>query len=103
MPLDFAGNTLSTARDLGILSGNRTFADYVGSDDTNDYYRFTLAAPSNFSLLLNGLSADADVQLLNSSGTLITQSNAAGTSPESITRTLDAGTYFVREIGRAHV
>jgi hypothetical protein len=38
--------------------------DFVGSTDTNDYYRFSLASASNFNVSLTGLNADADVQLL---------------------------------------
>ena len=94
--LDLAGNTFATARNLGTLSGTQTFADAVGVGDTNDYYRFTLSNTSNFSLLLNGLSADADVHLLNSSGAIIQSSTAGGASPEAISRQLAAGTYFVR-------
>jgi hypothetical protein len=51
---------------------------------------------SNFSLSLTGLSADADVQLLNSSGGVITRSQAFGNTSESITRQLSAGTYYAR-------
>ena len=93
---DLAGNTLATARNIGALSGTRTFADAVGSSDTNDYYRFSVSNSSNFTLALNGLSADADVQLLNSSGVLIQGSYLEGSLPESITRTLNAGTYYIR-------
>ncbi|KPQ31299.1 MAG: Bacterial pre-peptidase C-terminal domain, partial [Phormidesmis priestleyi Ana] len=60
------------------------------------YYRFNVTATSNFSLALNGLTADADVQLLNSAGVIIQRSTASGTNPESITRTLTAGTYYAR-------
>lgn len=100
IPLDYAGNTLATARDIGILTGSRTYNDFVGSftggNDVNDYYRFTLSSRSNFTLSLSGMSADADVQLLNSSGSFIAGSAASGSSNETITRTLDAGNYFVR-------
>ncbi|MFM7791693.1 MAG: PPC domain-containing protein, partial [Microcystis panniformis] len=64
--------------------------------DTNDYYRFSLGTSSNFSLNLTGLSADADVSLLDSNGSVITSSTNGGTSSESITRQLNAGTYYVR-------
>jgi hypothetical protein len=47
-------------------------------------------------LSLTGLSADADVQLLNSSGGVIFSSTAGGTTSESITHQLSAGTYYVR-------
>ncbi|MGI0487110.1 S8 family serine peptidase [Pantanalinema rosaneae CENA516] len=93
---DNAGNTLATARDLGILNTLQTFDDFVGAADTNDYYRFTLDRTALFDLDLTGLSSDADVQLLSSSGAIIASSIAAGINPESITRTLTAGTYYIR-------
>lgn len=93
---DSAGNTLTTARNIGTLSSSQSFADFVGSTDTNDYYRFDLSQSSNFSLSLSGLSADADVQLLNSAGTVLSSSTKAGTTAESITSTLGTGTYYVR-------
>jgi trimeric autotransporter adhesin len=93
---DSAGNTLATARNVGALSALRTFQDNVGANDSNDYYRFTLGAASNFRLALNGMTADADVQLLNSAGQVITSSTSASSNPEAISRALAAGTYYVR-------
>jgi Bacterial pre-peptidase C-terminal domain len=93
---DFAGNTLAGARNLGVLNGSRSISDVVTSLDTNDYYRFQLNGTSNFNLSLSALTADADVQILNSAGTVITSSQLSGTSAESISRSLAAGTYFVR-------
>jgi subtilisin family serine protease len=95
-PADSAGNTLATARLITVGSTASTFSDWVGSTDTNDYYRFTLGATSNFNLTLNGLSSDADVQLLNSAGTVIQSSAAGGTTAESIVRQLTADTYYIR-------
>ncbi|MBD2268461.1 PPC domain-containing protein, partial [Anabaena sp. FACHB-1391] len=95
-PLDYAGNTRATARAVGTLTGAQSFSDWVGTADTNDYYSFDVTTPSNFSLSLTGLSADADVQLLNSSGTVISSSTAGGNASESITRQLSVGTYYAR-------
>nr|NCQ97168.1 peptidase S8 [Microcystis aeruginosa W11-03] len=96
--LDFTtlDNTLATARSITIGATPTTYSDFVGSTDTNDYYRFSLGTTSDFSLNLTGLSADADVSLLNSSGSVITSSTNGSTSSESITRQLSAGTYYVR-------
>lgn len=93
---DNAGNTLATALDIGILSSLQTFSDFVGTADPNDYYQFTLDTTAVFDLDLTGLSSDADIHLLNSSGAIITSSIAAGINPESITRTLTSGTYYIR-------
>ncbi|WOB68051.1 S8 family serine peptidase [Microcystis aeruginosa] len=95
-PVDLAGNTLATARAITVGSSTTSYTDWVGSTDTNDYYRFTLANSSNFNLGLTGLTADGDVQLLNSSGSVIASSVRAGTASESITSQLSAGTYYIR-------
>jgi pimeloyl-ACP methyl ester carboxylesterase len=93
---DNAGNSLGSARNIGTLSGTRSFSDFVGSTDSNDYYRFNINDPTNFSLSLTGLSADADVHLLNSSGETIDSSAYGGSSSESISHQLSAGTYYAR-------
>jgi len=93
---DLAGNTLATARAVSLTATATTFADSVGSTDTNDYYSFTLVSKSNFSLALTGLSADADVQLLSSTGAHLATSQRPGTSTEAIAGTLNAGSYYIR-------
>jgi pimeloyl-ACP methyl ester carboxylesterase len=93
-------NTTGSARPITFNNGQGKLAftanDFVGTVDPNDFYRFSLNQRSNFNLILDGLSADANVELLNSSGGSITTSNYWGTTPDSITRTLDAGTYYIR-------
>jgi subtilisin family serine protease len=96
LAFDYAGNTLGTARAVTLSSSTTTFQDWVGSADTNDYYRFSLGGSSNLNLSLTGLTANADVQLLNSAGTVIRSSTAGGSSSEFITQQLAAGTYYVR-------
>jgi hypothetical protein len=90
------GNTLESAYNVGTLSDTQTFTDAVDSSDTSDYYRFSLDNSSNFNLSLTGLSADADVQLLDSNGNSITYSNRFGSADESINRSLAPGNYFVQ-------
>ena len=93
---DYAGNSLGDARNVGVLSGVRSYSDFVGNSDRDDYYRFDLAGRSTFELAVDGLRADADVQLLDSSGRTIDSSTRGGSQSESVRQTLDAGTYFVR-------
>ncbi len=93
---DLAGNSLATALNIGKLDASRTFQDFIGLDDTNDYYRFTLDNASDFELALSDLSADAEVQLLNNSGQVIESSTRSGSNTETITRSLTAGRYYVR-------
>jgi hypothetical protein len=90
--------SLVTPHALGTLSGTQTFQGSVGPSNPNDFYSFTLASQKTFSLLMNGLSADADVQLLNSAGVVIDSSSNSGTTPESINTVLAAGTYYVRVV-----
>jgi Calpain family cysteine protease/Bacterial pre-peptidase C-terminal domain len=93
---DVAGNTLTTANNFGTLNGNKKVTDYVGSIDTNDYYRFSVSDRSSLNLIVNGMSANADVQFLDSNGNVLQSATNTGTTAESISRTLDAGTYYVR-------
>jgi subtilisin family serine protease len=104
VPVDNAGNTLATARNIGNLSSLQTFNDYVGTLDTNDFYRFTLNQTNNLTLNLSGLSADADMQLIQDvngngaieSGEILAYPWQGGTQPENLTTALTAGTYYIR-------
>lgn len=91
------GSGPGQAFNVGTLQGTQTFSNFVGSTDPNDYYRLDLSAPSNLNIVLNGLSADANLQLFNSSNTSIGHSYQLGTLAESINLSgLAAGTYYVR-------
>ena len=93
---DFAGNNLAGARWLSTLSTAKFFNDFVGAADELDYYKFKLASTRALNLVLTNLSDDADLALLNSSGGQIAISENWGSVDESISRTLAAGTYFIR-------
>ncbi len=95
---DTAGNTTAAARDLGALGSTaQDISEHVGTDDTNDYYRFTTSATSNFRLTLSGLTADANVALLDANGNSFATSTYSGTTNEAIYYNgLAAGTYYVR-------
>lgn len=100
---DTAGNTLATARDLGVLGPNQTIQEAVGNRDRYDYYRFSLDTTSGVDLQISGLTADADLYLIRDannnggvdSGDIIDYSIAAGNTPDSITTALNAGIYFI--------
>jgi beta-mannanase len=93
---DYAGNTSSNARRVTVDSSIDTYKDFVGSADGNDYYVFSLDSNRHFSLSLNNLSANADVQLLTGSGKLIQGSTYTGTTAESISIDLAPDTYYIR-------
>ena len=99
-----ASNILPTETEVGSLSGSRTFYDSVSSTDTADVYHFSLSSSRNFHLSLTGLSADADVRLIqdrNSNlavdpGDVIASSTYGSSTSESINDFLNAGdNYFV--------
>jgi uncharacterized protein (DUF2141 family) len=98
---DLAGDTIATARNITIGSQTTTYSDWVGSLDSNDYYRFTLNEVSNIALNLTNLSANADVKILrlnsNNTTTSIGSSTNSGSTSEAINiNDLSAGNYFVQ-------
>jgi hypothetical protein len=93
---DGAGDTTAAARDIGVLTTNQAFQDQIGSPDLNDYYRFVLNGQSTLALRLDNLAADADVQVISSSGAIVARSRNSSTTAESINQVLAAGTYYVR-------
>ncbi|MFM6401629.1 MAG: hypothetical protein ACKPFF_33550, partial [Planktothrix sp.] len=56
--------SFSNAVDLGNLDGTQTQSDAVGDNNPINFYRFTLDAPKDLNLQLQGLSADADLYLI---------------------------------------
>ena len=99
-PPPAAGTTRQTAHNLGdltSLTSARTFSDTVNRDtNDDDYRRFTLTARRTMRFELSNLSADADLFLESSTGTVLARSVRNGTSDDTIMHTLDAGTYYVR-------
>ncbi|UBF25607.1 pre-peptidase C-terminal domain-containing protein [Kovacikia minuta CCNUW1] len=101
---DAAGNSLSSARNLGAISGNGSIADFVGNSDLDDFYQFQLNSFSDLSLNLSGLNADADLYLIQDanynglvdSGEILNYSVVSGTSSESIWMAgLAPGNYYI--------
>ena len=57
-------NSLGTARNIGVADNNRlTFNDFVGVDDNEDYYRFTINNNSDVSLRVDVLNG-AGIELI---------------------------------------
>ncbi len=96
-PDDSAGNSPEAARDLGLLLGEVDATDWVGLSDPDDYYRFDVETSTQLVLLLDNLTADADVEILTDGGyQFLADSIVAGTGPERIDTTLSPGTYYIR-------
>jgi uncharacterized protein YciW len=93
-------NTPNTARNIGLLSGSKSFNGSVSSQDRVDFYKFRVSARSSFSLALTGLRANADVKLLNGAQRVVATSERPGTETERIRRNLSAGEYYVQVVRR---
>jgi|JI8StandDraft_1071087.scaffolds.fasta_scaffold05285_6 uncharacterized protein (DUF2141 family) len=102
LPPDNAGNTLKTSRDIGTLAGPQTFTDFVGSFDPIDIYRFNVDVTSKFSLIVDSLTGDFNVNLnqdINGNGQIendeVLWSGTPGVTSQQIEGNLKPGTYFV--------
>lgn len=102
LSLDLAGNTPSTARFLSPSDTPITYSDWVGSADTIDYYRINLSTPTNLSLVLNGLTADASLRVLDSFGNLIQDSVSAAGGGRSLDRISTPGTYLIEVVSQGN-
>lgn len=96
--------TPERAKDLGEITETTTReSGDIGSliltnfRDQADWYKFTLSNEKNLDLTLDGLGANANVEIYESDGeTLLFKSAKNGSKPENINQTLDAGDYFVK-------
>lgn len=87
-----SNGTTGTANPIPM---NTDIKGTLGFSGDNDYYSFVAAAGS-ITISLTTLPANYQLALLNSAGTTLQSSTNNGTANESITRTVTAGTYFVR-------
>jgi hypothetical protein len=88
-------NNQGGSRAIGQLNGTRKFRGTVGLGDKIDFYSFTLSGRSSFNLSLNKLKNNVDV-FLQQGKQVVARSTKGGKKSESISTTLEAGTYFVR-------
>ncbi|MBF2016268.1 MAG: S8 family serine peptidase [Rivularia sp. T60_A2020_040] len=95
VPFDSAGNTINDAREVAIDSQTKSISDWVGKLDRKDYYKFNLDNTSDLNIVLDDLSADADLRLLSSQGNILASSVNLGSLNEIITKTLAAGSYYL--------
>ncbi|MDM3855503.1 MAG: putative Ig domain-containing protein [Aphanizomenon gracile PMC649.10] len=111
VPVDNAGQTIDTARDLGVISDPQKITDYIGnfstlSNDTADYYKFRITSDSLLQFNLSGITGGSpNLLLFNSSGrslsssrTDIAQGITAGTYYLAVTPTVNTGTSYGLDI-----
>ncbi len=92
---DLAGDSFSTARNLGELAGSREVRDQVGPTDVRDVYRFQLSGEVEVALRLDGLAEDVDLSVYDATGKLLERSTNGGRQAEVISRVLEPETYYV--------
>lgn len=106
-----APNLLPTEVDAGVLSHGDVFTYYdsVGNTDTADVYRFSLESYSDVTVTLTGLSADADIRIVQDfnsnqwvdvgiSNEVSLSSTNGSTSDESISFGLHGGNSFYVQV-----
>ena len=97
---DGAGSTLATARNIGTLTPTTmSYADFVGSSDTDDIYQFTLASTATVQIDETGTVTGDSLYLLDVSGKTLAQTSGYQTQDISILQQLASGTYFLQVHG----
>ena len=89
------GFTFDTAFDLGVADNGLIVEETLGDTDQGDIYTFSIDEAGQYNLSLDGLTADADLWLLDDLGTAIDVSDALETQSESISTQLTPGDYQV--------
>ena len=97
-------NTLDNSTN-GTISGaatipfNTDVTGLISPSGDIDNYKFVITTSGTITVTLGTLPGDYDLKLLNSAGTQLNISQAGGTSSESISRTVSAGTYYAQVYG----
>ncbi|MGC9525406.1 MAG: PPC domain-containing protein [Limnospira sp.] len=97
-----AYDTIEDALNIGVIglepteTNDRIGFREDGRRERNDYYQFTIEEESDFNLTLDNLEDNANVQILDSDGSVMFRSNEPGRRRETIDTDLEPGTYFVR-------
>ncbi|MCU0523940.1 MAG: PPC domain-containing protein [Elainella sp. Prado103] len=90
----------SRSRALRIKSSSFSRKDRVGEDEGNDYYRFDLSRRSEVEIEVENreffLGPSLTFRLQRSNGSTIKSRKVFGNNDETIERTLDRGTYYIR-------
>jgi hypothetical protein len=93
------GKTLRTARLFPVSTTNRTLREQLNAKDQIDIWKISTKTRSSLNLTLGGIAkrSNADVELLNAAGRVITASSKRGNRVEKLNNVLvTAGTFYVR-------
>ncbi len=100
-PTDTAGDTLATARNLGLATPQQNIDEYLTTDDRVDLYRIRIKKAGRLRIMLKGIDADARVQLLDKAGRRIRRNAFLRQADRKINASrLNRGVYFIRVVSR---
>ena len=89
----------NTRTNAPVIAFNTDKNSIIASSTDKDFWKFTLSTSTSVTITLGNLPADFDLRLRNSGGTILVTAQNGGTSSESITTTLVAGTYYANVYG----
>jgi hypothetical protein len=92
-------STNGTIAGAATIPFNTDITGLINPSGDVDNYKFVITTRGTITITLGTLTGDYDLKLLNSAGTQITISEAGGTSSESISRTVNPGTYYAQVYG----
>ncbi|MBE9195310.1 VCBS repeat-containing protein [Synechocystis sp. LEGE 06083] len=96
LTLNNPGNSLNTAFNIGQLLETKRYNNSIGQAGSSDYYRLEMLDFGLLTVLLEDLSSNVDLQLLNVSGEVLQSSTQTATQSERVDFAVDPGTYFIR-------
>ncbi len=98
-PSTYDVSTNGTTSGAATIPFNTDVKGLISPSGDVDYYKFVITTGGTITITLTTLPADYDLRLYNSAGTLVQSSENGGTTSETISRTVTAGTYYVRVVG----
>lgn len=92
-------STNGTTAGAATIPFNTDVTGLISPSGDVDNYKFVITTRGTINITLGTLPGDYDLKLLNSAGSQVAISQAGGTSGESISRTVSAGTYYAQVYG----
>jgi hypothetical protein len=89
-------HNLADARTHPVVPRNSWHHDVLARHSQQNWYRLELTSRSYLYTLLGALPANYNLRLYNDAGKLLSKSERGALLPETVGRSLDAGTYFLR-------
>jgi hypothetical protein len=94
---DSGGDSVETASDLGLLSGEGfTVEEWVGPIDNDDFFAFEIASRTRTTFRLDSFQEDLDIFVMDERGQTIGSGELTGSEPEEVVLSLRPGRYVAR-------